>query len=456
MTTTDDVEQRLLALCEDVVARARARGATGCEAYAEHATQTSASVEQNELKGASSAEHEALGIRVFSSSPEGARSGFAYVNRLGAESIDDALTDALAIARASPGDEANGLVEPRPARLVPGLWDPAIAALRPDEIVARAAYLLDTARGADPRVSVDNASFDTTTAVNAIVSSTGVRAASREVAATWGLFGMAVDGDEVGSFDHIYDAARSLEDVHLDEVARRYAERVLSLLRPRAGRTYKGKVLFSPEAFEEIFLGAIFEAIDGDTVFKGKSRLKDRLGKRIAAKNFLLVDDGTVPGALGSASFDREGVPHRRTVIIGDGVLHAFLYDGKAARRAGRASTGHAQGSARSMPGIGTTNVRVGGGEATDDELFHELRDGLYVGRFSGDVDSVSGDFSGVAKGSFLVRRGKKTVPVKETLIAGNVFDCLERMLAWGKQPHKNMATLCPLVLVDGVDVTAG
>lgn len=456
MTTTGDVERRLLDLCDDIVNRARFAGADASEVYAERATLTSASVEQNELKGASFAEHEAIGIRVFVKANDGVRSGFSYVNHLGDDSIDDAIADAVAIAKASPGDPANGLVAPLPGKVVKGLWDDAVAALQPDDVVDDTVRLLELARKVDTRVSVDNASFSATTGVNAIVSSGGVRAASSEAAATWGLFGMAVDGDEVGSFDHVYDAARTLAEVDVKKAAHEYAHRVLSLLDPVDGRTYKGRVLFSSEAFEEIFLEALFESIDGDTVHKGKSRLKDKLGKRIAVNGFSLVDDGTITGALGSASFDREGLPHRRTVIMGDGVLHTFLYDGKAARRAGKKPTGHAQGSARSLPGIGTTNVRIGPGTADDEDLLRELGDGLYVGRFSGNVDAVSGDFSGVAKGSFLVERGRKTSPVKETLIAGNVFTGLEKIVAWGRHLHKNMATLCPHVLVDGIDVTAG
>ncbi len=451
MTTTGEVERRLRELCDDVVRRAQKRGATGCEAFAERVTQTSANVEQSELKGASTAEHEAVGIRVL----VGDRSGFAYVNRLADEAIDDAIGDALAIAHASPGDAANGMVEPRPGRPVQGLWDDDVAALTAEDVVESTVALLDEARGVDARVSVDNAELASSSSVYAVVSSAGVSAAASEAAATYGLFGMAVDGDEVGSFDHLYDGVRTAGEIDVGDVSRRFADRVLALLHPREGITYKGKVLFSPDAFEEVFLDTLFDAVDGDTVFKGKSRLKDKLGKRIASPGFLLVDDGTVPGGLGSASFDREGLPHRRTVLVGDGVLHTFLYDGKAARRAGRRPTGHAQGSARSLPSIGTTNVRVAGGTAGDDDLFRELKNGLYVGRFSGNVDAVSGDFSGVAKGSFLVENGKKTAPVKETLIAGNVFDCFEKLVAWGEKPHKNMATLCPLVLVDGVDVTA-
>jgi PmbA protein len=452
MTATTEIERHLLALCDDIVARAGRAGASGCETYAERVTQTSASVEQNELKGASFAEHEAVGIRVL----VGDRTGFAYVNHLGDESLDDAIADALAIARASPGDPANGLVAPLPGRVVRGLWDDGIASLEPADVVDSAVRLLDVARNHDRRVSVDNASFAATTGANALASSAGIRAASSEASATWGLFGMAVDGDEVGSFDHVFDAARTRAAVDLKGASTRYAERVLSLLDARAGKSYRGKVLFSSEAFEEIFLEALFESIDGDTVYKKKSRLKDKLGKTVATKGFTLVDDGTVAGALGSACFDREGLPHRRTVIIGDGSLHTFLYDGKAARRAAQRPTGHAQGSARSMPEIGTTNVMVAAGDASDEELLRELGDGLYVGRFSGNVDSVSGDFSGVAKGSFLVERGKKTTPVKETLIAGNVFVGLEKLVAWGSTLHRNMATQCPHVLVDGIDVTAG
>ena len=143
-------------------------------------------------------------------------------------------------------------------------------------------------------------------------------------------------------------------------------------------------------------------------------------------------------------------------MLVGDGILHHFLYDGKTALRAGKRPTGHAEGSARSPPGIGTTNLRVSPGDRSDDELLRDLGNGLLIGRFSGNVDEVSGDFSGVAKGSFLVKNGRKMAPVQETLIAGNVYELFSRVLARGHTLHRNMTTECPFVLVDGVTVTAG
>lgn len=453
----------LLDVCEVVMKRAQKKGAAQAEVWGEHVTDTSVSLEQNELKGASVAEHEAFGIRVFVGPPDEQRLGFAYVNRKDGASLDEAIEDALAIARASPPDVANDLVDAMPVRPIGGRNDARIKAIGPDEAVALASRLLKQAIDTDGRVSIDSGSVSAQHGECAIATSRGIHASDADAALTWGLFGMAIDkskgGDgEVGSFDHVFDAVRDVTDLEaaVDDSGRRFARQVVALLHPRQGKSYKGAALFSADAFEEIFLGALLSAVDGDTVLKGKSRLKDKLGERIASRGFFVTDDGTVPGGLGSAPFDREGVPHRRTVLVGDGILHHFMYDGKTAKRAHRRSTGHAGGSARSLPGIATTNLRVSPGALSDDELLRELGSGLLIGRFSGNVDEVSGDFSGVAKGSFLVKNGKKIAPVQETLIAGNVYELLKRITAMGHTLHKNMTTLCPQVLIDGVAVTGG
>lgn len=444
--------ERLLTLAQDVVEQAKKKGADDVEAWAERERQTAVTIEQSDLKGVQVDEHGAVGVRVL----VGDKAGFAYVNRLDASSISEALDDALAFARASPGDEANALVTPAEAGEVAGLWDEAVVGLAPDEAVRRASEMLEAARAVDKRVSVDTGELSAGVSHVAIASSRGAAAAASDAGVAYGLFGMAVDGDEVGSFDHIFEARRALADVSHAELGARFGERVLGLLAPVDGRSFKGRVLFSTEAFEEIFVDTLLAAVDGDEVHKGRSRLREKLGERVARDSFTLVDDGTIAGAIGSAPFDREGVPHRRTPIVDGGVLKTFLYDGRSARRAGAASTGHAAGSARSQPSIGTTNVAVLPGELDDAALLREAGDALLVGRFSGSTDAVSGDFSGVAKGSFLVAGGERGRPVKETMVAGNVFELLERVVALGSRVHESYAFSSPWVLVDGVDVTAG
>ena len=442
----------LLDVCDVLVRRAQQRGASQVEIYGERVTALSSTLEQGLLKGAQSAEHEAFGVRVFI----GDRIGFASVNRRDPKALDEAIDDALAIARAADGDPGNDLADPSPVRFIGGLDDHSLRDCGVDVTVDLAVKMLAAARKEDKRASVDSGSVSLSFGETAIANSRGLRVSDHDSAVQWGLFGMAIDGKEVASFDHAFDAARSLDMVDVDFTGRLFAKRAIALLRPKTGKAYVGPVIFSAEAFEEIFLATLLGAVDGDTVSKGRSRLAELRGQSIASAGLTIVDDGTVAGAIGSATFDREGRAHRRTVIVGDGVLHRFLYDVKSAKRAGTQPTGHAQGSARSLPSIGTTNLIVAPGSLSQSALFAALSDGLFVNRFSGNVDEVSGDFSGVAKGSFLVKGGKRRGPVKETLIAGNVFDLMKRIVAMGSTQHRNMATWCPDVLVDGVVVTVG
>jgi PmbA protein len=139
-------------------------------------------------------------------------------------------------------------------------------------------------------------------------------------------------------------------------------------------------------------------------------------------------------------------------------VLRSFLYNAYAAAVEGRDSTGHAAGTPRSLPGLGTHAVSVlpgtGGSRA---DLERALARGLYVQRFSGTVDPASGDFSGVAKSARWIEGGAAAFPVKETLIAGNVFDLLKRVVALSSDaPRCSGESRAPYALVDGLRVTAG
>jgi PmbA protein len=62
------------------------------------------------------------------------------------------------------------------------------------------------------------------------------------------------------------------------------------------------------------------------------------------------------------------------------------------------------------------------------DKLVSEIDKGIIISRFSGNVDPVNGDFSGVVKGGQLIMNGTIKYSVKEVMVAGNVFDALRRL----------------------------
>jgi len=180
----------------------------------------------------------------------------------------------------------------------------------------------------------------------------------------------------------------------------------------------------------------------------GKSRWGEALGEAVASGIFSLVDDPTDLELSGATPFDAEGVPATRTSIIEQGNLRAHIDSCYTANRRGTQSTGHAGG---------LHGIHVLPGDKTVQELIDAGEQLVVVERFSGNVDDVTGDFSGVAKGSHYYQRGQHQFPLKETMIAGNFFDLLKNVRGISDEaiPYGNVYS-APYVLVDGVSVTAG
>jgi PmbA protein len=141
--------------------------------------------------------------------------------------------------------------------------------------------------------------------------------------------------------------------------------------------------------------------------------------------------------------------------LVEDGVLQGFMYDGRESRAAGVRSTGHAQGGATSLPRVGPGALVLAPGGVPRDEL-ERMDRGVIVTRFSGSTDPVSGDFSGVVKGGFLVEGGERR-PIHETTIAGNLWTCLENVSARSDEAAVHYGSRAyPALRVEDVSITAG
>ena len=65
--------------------------------------------------------------------------------------------------------------------------------------------------------------------------------------------------------------------------------------------------------------------------------------------------------------------------------------------------------------------IIVDAGETALADMVRDVKRGILLARFSGGSPSDNGDFSGVAKNSYLVEDGKIVRPIGETMVAGNV-----------------------------------
>jgi PmbA protein len=172
-------------------------------------------------------------------------------------------------------------------------------------------------------------------------------------------------------------------------------------------------------------------------VQRGRSPFAGRLGEELASPALVLHDDGRDPDGPASAPFDGEGVPRRRTALIEDGRLRAFLYDTYTANREGGVSTGNASRHGyRSLPTASASNLVVGAGSLSFAELLGEAGDGVFVtdvaGLHSG-VNPVTGVFSVGASGR-AIRAGELAEPLREFTIASDLVSMLAAVSAAGAE----------------------
>ncbi len=439
----------MLDICEFALQQGKSFEADEVEAYAESSRTIRITIQNNSIDLARTDISEGVGVRIFKRKGL----GYAFCNSLLDSDISDAVNNSVKLASAAPLDDANTLPIPhKVARLQ--TFDPRAEDFEMNDALGLTIKLLDSARG-DSRVSVDTGEFRAVVKKRAIMNSKGIREEELSNYFVYYIMGMARDKGLVSSFDFEFDATRCLKDIDVEKIGRSLADKVLSSLGAERGKSFKGSVLLSPNAVHTLLLQPLIFALNANHVQRGTSRLAGRLGKEIASSQLNLIDDGTLDGGIGTEAFDREGVPHERINLIEKGRLKSFMYNTYAANRERRETTGHAQGSPRSAPNIGPTNILITPGEASKDNLAGDIKQGVLVTRFSGFPNLVTGDFSGVVKGGFLIQKGKVEKPLIATLITGNIYYGLNNIIGISKETKKLGNFVLPYIGIDNVSITS-
>ena len=259
-----------------------------------------------------------------------------------------------------------------------------------------------------------------------MATTTGVHETGRENGCYVSVSSLADDGDETQT-GFGFSVAREPSGFDLDKAARDAADRATRLLGATKPASKRLTIVLDPFVTAQ-FLGVMSSTLDGESVVKGRSLFRDRLGEPVASELVTLVDDPTNPDAYTATEVDGEGLAARRNVLIESGTLRQFVHNGYSARRAGARSTGNAtRGGFAGTPGVGCLAIQLLPGTRSQAELLADVEDGLLVQEVSGlhsGVNPISGDFSTGASG-MLIHDGQVGAPVRELTIAST----LQRML---------------------------
>jgi PmbA protein len=429
-----------------LLAGARERGASACDAYVVDEQQSSVQVRLGRVENVTHARQQRLALRAF----VGQASASASTSDLSRESLDRLVDEAVALARATAPDPAAGLPDPEDLVLpVPDLdlEDPEGHGLSPEEKIRLAERAEAAALDADPRITnSEGAEFFERRARYAYATSHGF-------VGSYGTsrFGLtvspvaAVNGEMQRESWYSFARRRARLDSP-EEVGRIAARRALRRLGARRVKTAEVPVVFDPETAASL-VRALASAAAGPALYRGSSFLLNRLGKRIAASSVTVVDDGTMSGGLGSRPFDGEGLAVGRTVVVDAGVLESYLLDTYSGKKLGLPSTHHAARDAGGV-GVAPTNLYLAAGQTSPGALIGSVKRGLYVTELIGfGVNAVTGDYSRGAVGLW-IEDGELAYPVEEVTVAGNLLRMFQAVEGVGNDLVLRDRTSAPTVLI--------
>jgi PmbA protein len=186
------------------------------------------------------------------------------------------------------------------------------------------------------------------------------------------------------------------------------------------------------------FMGIFASFLSSENVQKGKSLLSGKLGKKVLSQKVSMIDNGLLPGKLGSRPIDDEGVSSREKTLIRGGTLLSYLYNTYTAKKDGVSSTGNAVRSGFSgLPSVGISNLYLEPVSKTDvissGEICRTADKCLYVTEAMGihTANPISGEFS-IGVSGLWIEKGEIAFPVKEAVISGNILSFFENIEAVG------------------------
>ncbi|MEZ4330767.1 MAG: TldD/PmbA family protein [Myxococcota bacterium] len=384
-------------------------------------------VRGEEIDFVKQAQGRGLGIRALVAAQGGFQTAIVSTSDLAPQAIERMAHEAVALARETAPDPQAGLPESGLATDRPdlALFDPA------DQDVPIAARIEDArraeqaARATDPRITNSEGS-QASSGFARIVYASSQDFLGRYASASHGLFSEPIAQDTGGmQRDHWSTTGRRLRDLEdAAAVGREAARRALRRLGARRVATGEVPVLFDSRTAPSL-IGQLAACANGYSIYRQSSFLHESMGERIASASVTIIDDGRLPGGLGSKPFDGEGLPTRRNVLVREGRLESWLLDCYSARKLGLASTGSAARGTGSAPRVGTTNLWLEPGEKTLAELIAELDRGLLVTELIGmGFNPTTGDYSRGAAGLW-IEGGEIAHAVEEITIAGRMQDML-------------------------------
>jgi PmbA protein len=320
------------------------------------------------------------------------------------------------------------------------LVDRAVSRLDRDQRLGWCVTLDEAARSHERVISATAGIYDGAEA--SVAASSNGFSGSREATYCWlGTSVTLKDRGDRRASDGFYAGGTHVRDLpDAASIAETALDRALVRLDADKGPTGRTTMLVDSRAASSL-VARLLQSAYAQSVQQGRSYWSTLFGKKAFSEKLTLTDDPLIRRGLASRLFDNEGISARPLPIVDAGIVRNIYVDTYYGRKAGMQPTTGSQ-----------SNVRVGTGERSLDELITDVGEGIYVTSWlGGNADGTTGDFSLGLRGH-MIENGVVGRPVGEMNVTGNLRKLFRRLEASGNDVYPYATILSPSLVFTGVD----
>jgi PmbA protein len=227
---------------------------------------------------------------------------------------------------------------------------------------------------------------------------------------------------------HAVCCAPRLSGMKAKEAGRKAGDLATRAKNPVLGQQGKFDLVLEP-----LCLGSFVQSTSGMLsalrVEISNSMFINKIGKKVASDEVTFADDPTI-ASTSRRSFDHEGVPTRRNVLIQKGVLKTYLHNTSTAKRFKTRTTASAGPLIPTSSSFAAQPIPVHPvvtpGDWSLDELISDTKNGLYINNtwYTRFQNYATGEFSTIPRDAILViRDGEVAGAAKNIRISDNMMN---------------------------------
>lgn len=372
----------------------------------------------------------------------GGKKGTAAVNHFDEESVSSAADSCMAAAAAAQPDENWEL---GPEMGYKYFEDGAVEADL-ELFFHRCRELVETVKAEFPKVMMEQMIVAHKSVHTVYTNTNGSVFERRHGKYSFMMMFSGHEGDRSSSF---FGAGFETDDLSVPFIEQASLRRDLGDVQkqivtvPVSGK-FVGSILVPPGCLGEVLYYALNGFANGSAVCEGTSIWKDKLGEKVADERLTIAFAPNSEEIVGGQRWTGEGYLTEDFNIIENGILRSFIMNKYFSNKSG-------------LPRSGNTSIEnliIPAGDDALEDMIKGIDHGLLVGRISGGKPASAGDFSMVAKNSFIIENGKIGDAVSEVMINGNLADILNNIRGISREKEPDGGTSLPWIAFDGVTIS--